>query len=75
LLLVGDYAYLGDVMTFPAYRRRGQTAAFCRHLLDDAMAGVARRCILVSTPVAHMLYAGLVSTNVMSIVGFQSLHV
>jgi ribosomal protein S18 acetylase RimI-like enzyme len=72
LVLCGDTAYLGDVATSPAYRRRGHAAAITRRLLDDALATGANRCILVTTEMAHDLYRNLGFRDVMPLVEFRT---
>ena len=56
LVLTGDWAYVGDIATVPAFRRRGHAGAIFRALLDDALAAGASRALLVSTPMALDLY-------------------
>lgn len=72
LVHCGDIAYLGDVATVPAYRRRGHAGAITRQLLDDALAAGATRCILVTTEMAHALYRNLGFRDVMPIVEFRT---
>jgi GNAT superfamily N-acetyltransferase len=72
LVLLGNYAYLGDMATAPAYRRRGHAAAIAQRLLDDALAAGARTCVLVSTAMAHPLYQKLGFTEVTPNIEFRS---
>jgi ribosomal protein S18 acetylase RimI-like enzyme len=72
LVVCGDIAYLGDVATAPAYRRRGHAGAITRRLLDDALAARAKRCILVTTEMAHDLYRNLGFRDVMPMVEFRT---
>ena len=71
MVLLGNHAYLGDMATVPAYRRRGHAAAIVRNLLDDALAAGATACVLASTAMAHGLYLGFGFRDVMPMVGFQ----
>jgi GNAT superfamily N-acetyltransferase len=73
VVVPGEIAYLGDMATAPAYRRRGHAAAIARRLLDDAMAVGATTTILVSTAMARDLYAKLGFTAVMPMVEFRSI--
>lgn len=72
IVMVGAFAYLGDVATAPAFRRRGHAAAITRCLLDDALAAGATTCLLVATPMAHGLYRAMDFTDMMPILEFQS---
>jgi GNAT superfamily N-acetyltransferase len=72
LVLCGDIAYLGDVATSPAYRRRGHAGAITRRLLDDALATGANRCVLVTTEMAHDLYRNLGFRDVMPMIEFHT---
>jgi GNAT superfamily N-acetyltransferase len=72
LVLLGRYAYLGDMATAPAFRRRGHAAAIARRLLDDALAAGATTCVLVSTAMAHPLYQELGFTEVAPNIEFRS---
>jgi GNAT superfamily N-acetyltransferase len=72
IVLLGNHAYLGDMATVPAYRRRGHAAAIMRRLLDDALASGATTCVLASTAMAHGLYLGFGFREVMPMVGFQT---
>lgn len=72
MVLLGDYAYLGDMATVPAFRRRGHAAAIMRSLLDDALTAGVTACVLASTAMAHGLYLGFGFQDVLPIVGFQT---
>jgi GNAT superfamily N-acetyltransferase len=72
IVLLGDHAYLGDMATLPAYRRRGHAAAIMRSLLDDALAAGATACVLAATDMAHGLYLRFGFREVMPMVGFQT---
>lgn len=72
MVLLGNSAYLGDMATLPAYRRRGHAAAIMRSLLDDALAAGATTCILAATAMAHGLYLRFGFRDVMPMVGFQT---
>jgi GNAT superfamily N-acetyltransferase len=72
MVLLGDHAYLGDMATVPAYRRRGHAGAIMRSLLDDALATGASACVLASTSIAHGLYLRFGFQDVMPMVGFQT---
>ena len=72
LVLLGDHAYLGDMATVPAYRRRGHASAIMRSLLDDALAAGATACVLASTSMAHGMYLRFGFQDVMPVVGFQT---
>jgi GNAT superfamily N-acetyltransferase len=72
MVLLGDHAYLGDMATVPAYRRRGHAAAIMRSLLDDALAAGATACVLAATAMAHGLYLRFGFRDVMPMVGFQT---
>jgi GNAT superfamily N-acetyltransferase len=73
MVLLGDHAYLGDMATLPAYRRRGHAAAaIMRSLLDDALAAGATACVLAATAMAHGLYLRFGFREVMPMVGFQT---
>ena len=72
IVLLGDHAYLGDMATVPAYRRRGHAAAIMRSLLDDALAAGAADCVLAATAMAHDLYLRFGFRDVMPMVGFQT---
>jgi GNAT superfamily N-acetyltransferase len=72
LVQLGDFAYLGDMVTVPAYRRRGHAAAIARRLLDDALTAGATTCVLVSTPMGLPLYQKFGFTDVMSLVEYRS---
>lgn len=72
MVLLGNHAYLGDMATVPAYRRRGHAAAIMRSLLDDALAAGATACVLASTAMAHGLYLGFGFQEVLPVVGFQT---
>jgi GNAT superfamily N-acetyltransferase len=72
MVLLGNHAYLGDMATVPAYRRRGHAAAVMRSLLDDALAAGATACVLASTAMAHGLYLRFGFRDVMPMVGFQT---
>ena len=71
-VLLGNHAYLGDMATVPAYRRRGHATAIMRSFLDDALAAGATACVLASTDMAHRLYLGFGFQDVMPVVGFQT---
>jgi GNAT superfamily N-acetyltransferase len=72
MVLLGNHAYLGDMATVPAYRRRGHASAIMRSLLDDALAVGATACVLASTSMAHDLYLRFGFQEVMPMVGFQT---
>jgi len=72
LVILGDHAYLGDVVTLPAFRRRGHAAAIVRRLLDDALAAGAHDCMLASTAMAHDLYLRFGFTDALSMVEFRT---
>jgi len=72
MVLLGNFAYLGDMATVPGYRRRGHATAIMRSLLDDALAAGATDCVLTSTPMAHSLSLGFGFRDVMPIFGFQA---
>ena len=72
LVVLGETAYLGNMVTVPTYRRRGYAAAIARRLLDDAFAAGATGCVLVSTAMAYELYRQVGFTAVMPIVEFRS---
>jgi ribosomal protein S18 acetylase RimI-like enzyme len=72
MVLLGNYAYLGDMATVPAYRRRGHAGAIMRSLLDDALAAGATACVLASTSMAHGMYLRFGFQDVMPVVGFQT---
>jgi GNAT superfamily N-acetyltransferase len=72
MVLLGNHAYLGDMATVPAYRRRGHAAAIMRSLLDDALAFGATACVLASTAMAHGLYLRFGFRDVMPMVEFQT---
>jgi GNAT superfamily N-acetyltransferase len=73
LVLLGEIAYLGDMATVPAYRRRGHAVAIARHLLDDTLTAGATTSILVSTAMARDLYPKLGFTEVTPMVEFRSI--
>jgi GNAT superfamily N-acetyltransferase len=72
MVLLGDYAYLGDMATVSAFRRRGHAAAIMRSLLGDALTAGATACVLASTAMAHGLYLRFGFQDVMPMVGFQT---
>jgi GNAT superfamily N-acetyltransferase len=72
IVLLGEFAYLGDVATAPPYRRRGHAAAITRRLLDDALTAGATTCLLATTAMAHGLYRSFDFADLMPIVEFQS---
>jgi len=72
MVLLGNHAYLGDMATVPAYRRRGHAGAIMRSLLDDALAAGATACVLASTSMAHGMYLRFGFQDVMPVVGFQT---
>jgi ribosomal protein S18 acetylase RimI-like enzyme len=57
--LLPDGAYLTDIMTMPAYRKRGHGAAIVRALEADAIAAGCRTALLTSTAMARSLYQSL----------------
>src|SRR5215212_9977513 len=72
IVLLGNLAYLGDMATVPAYRRRGHATAIKCRLLDDALASGATACVLASAAMTHGLYPGFGFRDVMPMVGFQT---
>lgn len=72
IALVRGSAYLADIVTLPAFRRRGHAAALVRALLVDAQAAGATTCVLASTEMGLPLYRSLGFTDVVPLVGFQT---
>jgi ribosomal protein S18 acetylase RimI-like enzyme len=72
LALADDAAYLADVITLPAFRRRGCGDALVRDLLNDARERGATRCILASTEMAVSVYRGVGFEVVMPLTGFET---
>jgi len=72
MVLLGNHAYVDDMATLPAYRRRAHAAAIMRSRLDDALAADATGCILAATAMAHGLYLRFGFRDVMPMVGFQT---
>ena len=71
-VVLGERAYLGEMMTFPAFRRRGFATAILRRLLDDALAAGARECVLVSTAMGEGLYRGMGFRDVLPFFAFRT---
>jgi GNAT superfamily N-acetyltransferase len=72
MVLLGNHAYLGDMATVSAYRRRGHAGAIMRSLLDEALAAGTTACVLASTSMAHGIYLRFGFQDVMPVVGFQT---
>lgn len=72
IVILGTAAYLGDVATAPAYRRRGHAAAITRRLLNDAAKAGATTCVLVSTAMALGLYRSFGFKELMPVLEFRS---
>jgi ribosomal protein S18 acetylase RimI-like enzyme len=71
IALIGDSAYLADVVTLPSFRCRGYAGALARNLLDAARMTGSRRCVLTSTEAGISLYRGLGFVDAVPLVGFQ----
>jgi GNAT superfamily N-acetyltransferase len=72
MVMLGDRSYLGEVMTFPPYRRQGHAATIVRRVLDDSVTAGAKDCMLVSTEMAHDLYLKMGFRDVTSVFGFET---
>jgi ribosomal protein S18 acetylase RimI-like enzyme len=72
LALLGEDAYLADVVTLPAYRRRGFANALARQLLVDARERGAHRCVLAATEMAHGLYRSMGFADVTPLIGVNT---
>lgn len=59
LVLSDTIAYLGDVVTRDAFRRRGHAGSIVRRLLDDAIDHGATQCVLTSTAMGRPIYANM----------------
>lgn len=57
--MLPEGAYITDIMTMPAHRRRGYGAAIMRALHQDALAAGCPVAVLTSTPMAKSLYESL----------------
>jgi ribosomal protein S18 acetylase RimI-like enzyme len=72
-LVVLDYrAYLSDVVTMPAFRKRGLAKALVLHLLRDALEAGARICVLTSSEMGFDLYDRLGFEDLIPLTGFQT---
>ncbi len=74
IVLLRDSAYLSDVVTLPAFRRRGYAEALVKQLLLDALENGARNCVLTSSEMGYRVYKTLGFVDVVPLTGFQTAH-
>jgi ribosomal protein S18 acetylase RimI-like enzyme len=72
LVVLDHRAYLSDVVTLPAYRRRGLAKALVLHVLRDAVEAGARICVLTSSEMGFDLYNRLGFEDLIPLTGFQT---
>jgi ribosomal protein S18 acetylase RimI-like enzyme len=72
LVVLGHRAYLSEIVTLPAFRRRGLAKSLIIHLIRDAQEADAQTCALTSSEMGLALYLQLGFEELIPLTGFQT---